>query len=116
MAVPSDPMPRPGEILWKDGKPVGIVESMSVNYSRLGDGEVEYCFIGGARLSTPLSFKGETRADVGPVAKEAGLDPMKAGNNVMFAAMVREWRDGRWTREQFIHACKNLAILNPSLK
>jgi hypothetical protein len=46
---------------------------------------------------------------------EAGLDQIKAFLNPMVRAAAIEWRDGRWTRQQFIDNCRKLLILNPGL-
>jgi ribonuclease PH len=50
--------------------------------------------------------------------EEAGInsDSPIAMTNQMVGDCLGMWGRGEWTREQFIKAMRNLAILNPSLK
>jgi len=57
-------------------------------------------------------------ADIAIAAmREAGIDPAKAvrSGNATLMQLTLEWRDGLMSREQFVHACRNLVILNPGL-
>jgi hypothetical protein len=49
--------------------------------------------------------------------REAGINPRSkaAQSNAMLYALVGAWGRAEMTRERFIHACKNLLILNPTL-
>lgn len=48
---------------------------------------------------------------------EAGVNPRLRAtlNNRMVQAGVLEWRDGRWTRGQFVANMRKLLIMNPKL-
>lgn len=48
--------------------------------------------------------------------REAGIDPMKAASNQMICSLVGSWGRAEMTRDEFLHCCRNMAILNPSLK
>jgi hypothetical protein len=47
--------------------------------------------------------------------REVGIDPRRAINNPIMQQLSIEWVSGRFTKEQFCHACRNMLIFNPSL-
>jgi hypothetical protein len=47
--------------------------------------------------------------------EEVGIDPEKGQHNVMLSCLLASWARDEITRDEFVHAAKNLLILNPKL-
>lgn len=73
------------------------------------------------RINIPNRVPLDTVAAAGSIVldalREAGIEPRSraAQSNPMLAALLSEWGRGVMTRDRFIHACKNLLVLNPAL-